>query len=59
MANSFSDTGKHKQGPGERRENIIKRLLNEEVVGASLIPGAAPTKVLPSHHPRRRKTGNM
>lgn len=53
LANSFSDTGKHKQGPEERRENIIKRLMNEEVVGSALIPGMKPTPVPKNHHARR------
>ena len=56
-ANSFADTGKHKQDPATRRENIIKRLLNEEVVGSSLIPGMKPEKVVPVPHPRHKKTG--
>jgi hypothetical protein len=57
MSNSFSDTGKHKQGPKERRDNLVKRLLNEEIVGAALVPGLKPHKVAPSHQPRRKKTG--
>jgi ddrB-like ParB superfamily domain/P-loop containing NTP hydrolase pore-1 len=55
---SFADTGKHKQLPEERRANILKRLLNEEVVGSSLIPGAKPDKVAPVHHGRQRKTAS-
>jgi hypothetical protein len=53
LANSFSNTGKHKLSPEERRSNIIKRLVNEEVVGAGLIPGMKPTPVQPSHSARR------
>ena len=55
--NSFSDTGKHKLTPEERRENILKRLAAEEIVGASLIPGMKPKIPVVSHHPRRKKTG--
>ena len=58
-ANSFADTGHHKQSPEERRANILKRLLDEEVVGASLIPGAKPTKVEPTHHGRHRKLAGV
>jgi hypothetical protein len=53
LANSFSDTGKHKLSPEERRANIIKRLVGEEVVGAGLIPGMKPTPVQPQHSARR------
>lgn len=53
LANSFSNTGKHKLGPEERRANIIKRLVGEEVVGSTLIPGLKPTPVPSSHHAKR------
>jgi hypothetical protein len=52
--NTFADTGKHKQSPEERRKNILKRLLTEEVVGASLIPGTKPDKPV-VHHGRSKK----
>jgi hypothetical protein len=38
-------------------ENILKRLLSQEVVGASAVPALKPQKVEPSKHPRRKKTG--
>lgn len=53
LANSFSDTGRHKLSPEERRANIIKRLIGQEVVGSTLIPGMKPTPVKPTSHPRR------
>jgi hypothetical protein len=55
MMNSAADTGKHKLSVDDRRKNIIKRLLAEEVVGTNLLPGMAPKKVEPSHHGRRHK----
>jgi hypothetical protein len=56
MVNTTADTGKHKLSVDDRRKNIIKRLLAEEVVGTNLLPGMAPKKVEPSHHGRRHKT---
>lgn len=53
LVNSFSDTGKHKQSPHERRENILKRLTEQIFVGSNLIPGMKPTPVKPTSHPRR------
>jgi hypothetical protein len=57
MTNSFSDTGKHKLSAEVRRNNIVKRLLGQEVVGSNLIPGAAPVKVIPTHSGHRHKSG--
>ena len=50
---TFSDTGRHKLSPEERRANIIKRLIGQEVVGSTLIPGMKPKPVKPTSHPRR------
>jgi len=50
-----ADTGKHKLSVEDRRKNIVKRLLAEEVVGTNLLPGMTPKKVEPSHHARRHK----
>jgi hypothetical protein len=55
MVNTSADTGKHKLSVEDRRKNIVKRLLAEEVVGTNLLPGMAPKKVEPSHHARRHK----
>jgi len=54
--NTFADTGKHKKDPQERRKDILTRLLNQEVVGSTLI--VKPEKA-PEHHGRTRKPKKM
>jgi hypothetical protein len=53
LVNSFADTGKHRLTPEQRRADIIKRLVGEEVVGSTLIPGVKPATAKPVVHPRR------
>jgi len=55
LMNSYSDTGRHQQSPEERRANILKRLVQEEVVGANMVPGLKPTKVPSRPFPTKRR----
>jgi hypothetical protein len=50
---TFEDTGKHQLSPGDRRSQILDRLLNEEVPLSRYV--VKPTKVKPRPFPRRSR----
>lgn len=54
--NVGADTGHHKLSKSDRVNNIWKRLLNEEVVGSTLI---VKPKKAPEHHGRTKKPKKM
>jgi hypothetical protein len=52
---TYMDTGHHKQTPEERRANIVKQTVNEEVPISRYVPGLKPKKVAPSFPGRRHR----
>lgn len=62
-AETFRDTGHHRETPQERREKILKQLTTEEIAGARLIPylrtKPAPPPTLTHRHSHRRRAASV